>query len=82
MSIKLKREVEQQLIASIKRFFSEKLDDEIGDLKATLLLDYVVCEIGPSIYNQAVSEAQAFLQDKVSDLDGSCYQPEFTYWQK
>ena len=82
MAIELSKEAEQRLIASIKRYFREGLETEIGDLKARLLLDYCLREIGPSIYNQAIADAQAFLQDKVSDIDSSCYEPEFSYWER
>ncbi len=70
------------MIASIKRYFAENMEDEIGDLKALLLLEFVLKEIGPSIYNQAVGDAQACMQEKVTDLDGSCFEPEFGYWTK
>jgi uncharacterized protein (DUF2164 family) len=69
-----------QLHASIKRYFAEQLDQDIGDLKAELLLDYVLREIGPVIYNQAVSDAQTFLHDRLVDLESVCYENEFTYW--
>jgi uncharacterized protein (DUF2164 family) len=46
MAIKLPPETTKQLIASIKRYAVANLDEEIGDLKAGLLLDYVVKEIG------------------------------------
>jgi uncharacterized protein (DUF2164 family) len=82
MTIRIARETEQRMIASIKRYFEENSDDDIGDLKASLLLDFVLREIGPSIYNQAIGDAQAHLHEKVSDLDGSCHQPEFGYWKK
>lgn len=82
MAIKLPRETERRLIASIKRYFEENMESEIGDLKAKLLLDYCIREIGPSIYNQAIADAQAYLQDKVTDLDSSCYEPELSYWKK
>jgi len=82
MSITLKKETEKQLIESIKRYFEENMDSEIGDLKATLLLDYCLKEIGPSIYNQGVIDAQAFMMEKINDLDSSCYEPEFLYWEK
>ncbi|MBL8977562.1 MAG: DUF2164 family protein, partial [Gemmatimonadetes bacterium] len=39
-------------------------------------------EIGPSIYNGAISDAQAFLRDRVADLEGTCSEPEFAYWPK
>lgn len=82
MTIKLNKEVEDRLRGSIRRYFSENLDDEIGELKAMLLLDFCVREIGPSIYNQAVVDAQKYLQERVSDMDGFCHEAEFDYWKK
>jgi uncharacterized protein (DUF2164 family) len=70
------------LIRSIKRFFEDKLDTEIGDLKAAIVLEFFAREIGPSIYNQAIADAQAYLQEKVTDLSGARYQEEFDYWKK
>ena len=80
MTIKLTRESEEQAIASIQRYFSEGMDDEIGNLQAKLLLDFVLAEIAPTVYNQAISDAQAYFQGKVADLEGSCYEQEFGYW--
>ncbi len=82
MSIILPKDKKIRLIESIKHYFEENMESEIGDLKASLLLDYFTKEIGPSIYNQAILDAQTFMSDKVNDLDSSCYQPEFMYWQK
>ena len=81
MAIKLSKDVEKRLVASIKRYFAENMEDEIGDLKAGLLLDYCLREIGPSIYKQAIADAQAHLQERVSELDNSCYRLEFGYWK-
>jgi uncharacterized protein (DUF2164 family) len=80
MAITFSKESEDRMIESIKRFFAEAMDEEIGDLKASLLLEFCRKEIGPTIYNRAVSDAQSHLQDKVADMDGSCYEPEFGYW--
>ncbi|MBN2541534.1 DUF2164 domain-containing protein [bacterium] len=82
MPIKLKKETEDKLIESIKRYFEEHLEEDIGDLKAKLLLDYCLKEIGPSIYNQAIFDAQAYLHEKLVDLESACYEPEFQYWKK
>jgi len=81
MSIVLPKDKKVQLIESIKHYFEENLESEIGDLKASLLLDYFIKEIGPSIYNQAILDAQTVMTDKVNDLDSSCYEPEFMYWK-
>jgi uncharacterized protein (DUF2164 family) len=82
MPIKLEKETEKYLLGSIKRFFSENMDDEIGDLKAMRVLDFCMREIGPSIYNQAIADAQSYFQEKASDLSGSRYEVEFEFWKK
>ena len=82
VTIEFREDTRKRLIASIQRYAEENLDESIGDLKATLLLDFILKECGPSIYNQAILDAQAVLQERVSDLEESCYQPEFSYWDR
>lgn len=82
MTIRLSHETERQLTDSIKQFFAEHMDEKIGELKAALVLEFCVKEIGPSIYNRAISDAQEQMQDRVADLDGSCHEPEFGYWNR
>jgi len=82
VTIELTKDHRQALILSLKRYFAESLDQDIGDLKTSLLLDFIVKEIGPVIYNSAVADAQARMQEMVAELDGSCYEPEFTYWKR
>ena len=82
MSIKLKKEAEERLITSIKRYFREKLDEDIGDLKASLVLEYFIKEIAPTIYNIAIGDAQAYINERIADLDGTCFEQEFTYWKR
>lgn len=81
MSIELLKEQKQQIIESIKLYFEESMDEKIGDLKASLLLEYFLKEIGPCVYNKAINDAQVYMQEKVSDLDGACYMQEFGYWK-
>ena len=76
MAIELDKERKQRMVRAIQTYFLEKLDQEIGQLAAELLLEFLVKQVGPTIYNQAVKDAQAFLQDKLMDLDGVLYQPE------
>lgn len=80
MNISLSEDATKQAIASIRRYFKEELDQEIGDLKAGLVLEFFINEIAPSVYNGAISDAQTFLRDRVADLDGVCAVPEFAFW--
>jgi uncharacterized protein (DUF2164 family) len=80
MAIILPQETRKQALSSIKRYVAENFDQEIGDLKAIGLLDYFLKEIGPTVYNQAIGDAQAYFQGRVADLEGVCFAKEFTYW--
>ena len=82
MSIKLQKESEKYLLGSIKRFFAESMNDDIGDLKASLVLDFCIREIGPTIYNQAIADAQAYFQEKAADLAGARFEAEFDFWKR
>jgi uncharacterized protein (DUF2164 family) len=53
------------------------MDEEIGDLKAALLLDFILAEVGPSVYNQAIADARAFYEERAGDLAAVCYREEF-----
>ena len=82
MSIELPREVRQQAIASIERYFLEHLEQKIGNIQAGALLGFFLEDIGPSIYNQAVREVQERLQARVLEVDIEVHEDEFTYWRK
>jgi uncharacterized protein (DUF2164 family) len=80
MAIALGPDAKKQAIASIRRYFAENWNQEVGDLKADLLLDFVLREIGPSVYNRAIADAQVYLRDRVADLEAACFEREFGYW--
>jgi len=80
--IELKPDDRRTAIASIARFCTEQLDLEASDIQGTLLLDFFLKEIGPSVYNRAIADAQVYLRDRVADLEGACYEPEFGFWPK
>ena len=80
MPITISPESTPLFIASIKRYVAENFEQEIGDLKAGSLLDYFLKEIGPTIYNKAIADAQEYFQARAMDLEGVCFEKEFGYW--
>jgi uncharacterized protein (DUF2164 family) len=82
MTIKLQEDTRRRVLDSIKRFFSEELDEDIGDLKAGLVFDFFAAEIAPSVYNQALADAQTYIVEKATDLGNVRYEPEFDFWSK
>ena len=69
MAITIPDDVRKDLAEAIKGYFRDERDEEIGDLQAGFLLDFVVREIGPAVYNQALADAQGYLRNVIGDLD-------------
>ncbi|MGA8671377.1 MAG: DUF2164 domain-containing protein [Terracidiphilus sp.] len=80
MTIELSKQARAEAVASIQRYFREELPKPIGELPAGLLLNFILEEIGPAIYNRAIADAQARLAGRVADLNGELYADEFQYW--
>lgn len=82
MTIELNKEDRDQAIASIERYFREERDEKIGNLTAGAMLGFFLEEIGPSIYNRGVLDAQEKIQARVAEVDFEVHEAEFGYWQK
>ena len=82
MYIELTKEDRAQAIASIERYFVENMDERIGNIQAGALLAFFLEEVGPSVYNKAVADAQERMQMRVTELDIECHADEFGYWRK
>lgn len=82
MPIELPRDARQQAVASIERYFSEHLQQKIGNVAAGGLLGFFLEEIGPVVYNRAVADVQERLQQRVAELDIEIHEDEFQYWRK
>lgn len=82
MTIELSKETRKAAVSSIERYFSSNMEEKIGNVTADALLQFFIEEIGPCIYNKAVSDAQARMQSRIMELDVEVYEEEFRYWHK
>lgn len=80
MAIELPKETRATAVASIERWFTANLDMRIGNMQAAELLDFFLKELAPCAYNQGVADAQAQMLARVNELDITCYEGEFAYW--
>ncbi len=70
MEIELKKEVRAVLVESLKRYYWNERDEEITKLGAELMLDFIVNEIGPYIYNKAIEDSHDYMNERIEDLLG------------
>jgi len=52
----------------IQEYFQEELDQEIGNLQAGLLLNFIAEEVGPFFYNKGVRDSQVALSKRIDEL--------------
>jgi len=68
--IKLSQEKRQYMISSIKTYFMEERDENLGDLAAGIILDFFIDKLAPEFYNQGVYDSYKYMSDRIEDLLG------------
>lgn len=76
MRIQIDGERRKDLLREIEGYFTDEFDEDISVFQAEGLLDFFVEKLGPPVYNQAIRDAHAFLQEKLADLEGDFYELE------
>lgn len=66
--IKITGERRDEMIAIIKHYFLKERDEEIGDLAAGMMLDFIIEKLAPEFYNLGVEDSQRYMQDAALDL--------------
>jgi uncharacterized protein (DUF2164 family) len=67
-TIKITKEKRGDMIATIKNYFLKEREEEIGDLAAGIMLDFIVKDLAPEFYNQGVYDSHKYMEDMIGDL--------------
>lgn len=70
LEIEFKREMREDLVEKIKSYFWNERNEEISDFVAECFLDFIINNVGPYIYNQAIEDAYAYMNGKIEDMLG------------
>ena len=68
-ALELSIEAKKKLLEELKYYFSTELDQEIGDLKAELLYEFLEQHFGKAWYNKGIRDSSVFLKQKLEDLE-------------
>jgi uncharacterized protein (DUF2164 family) len=71
--IKIQREHKLQVTSSIQDYFETELSSEIGQLASENLLDFMLKELSPHIYNQALADARKMIEQKMISIEEELY---------
>lgn len=73
LNIKLPREEKEEIIRSVQAYFEEERSESIGSISAEALIDYMLKELGPYMYNHAIADARKAMQDRAAQLEDDLY---------
>lgn len=76
MPIKLDEERKSKIVAALTDYYYSEFEEELSAFRAVELVDFMVQQIGPSQYNQGVSDARKYMAEKLDDLDVDLNEPE------
>jgi len=76
MRVRLSDERRVVLVRLLREYFEDHFDEPVSDFRAEGLIDFFVKELGPPVYNQGVRDACAYMQGKLTDVEGEVYEPE------
>jgi uncharacterized protein (DUF2164 family) len=70
---KLPREQKLSMIERVRTIIEEYTDATLGELGAETVLDELLRELGPYLYNHALQDARAALQQRWTTLEDDLY---------
>lgn len=81
MAVTLTKAQRKDALRSIEQYLRDEMElEEMGEMQAGFLLDYILTELAPLAYNQGVRDAQRYFLERTEDLTGSLFEDEFGFW--
>lgn len=77
--VKLPKEQREMIIENIRAHFEAERGEAIGHLAADNLLEFFLQELGPTIYNSALSDCRTLVDLRMQAIEEDIYALE---WRK
>lgn len=74
--IKFNKEEKEILGRKLQMYFSEELDQDLGQFDAQFLLDFISEELGAYYYNRGLADAQSAMQERMEAISEVIYELE------
>jgi uncharacterized protein (DUF2164 family) len=68
-AIELERELRDDAVERLRTYFDRERDEQLGELAAGLLYDFIAEQVGPYFYNKGIEDAQALVARFADSLD-------------
>ena len=72
----LDRDEKRRAADALREYVAAEHDWELGGLEAEFLVDFLIRELGPRLYNRGIRDAQDWLATRVADLEVDLWLPD------
>ena len=76
MQIEFTKQEKELLVQKLKHYFTNELDQDIGQFDAEFLLDFFGKELGVYYYNRGLTDAQDIFKSRVDSITDAIYELE------
>lgn len=66
--LSLSKEKRDVMVSEIKKYFRNERGEDIGDLAAGLLLNFITEKIAPEFYNKGVYDAYGYMSERLEEM--------------
>lgn len=71
--INLDKDAQDKMLKALQSYVQKELDLEMGSFQAQFFLDFILEEMAPYFYNQAIHDSQQLLSEKFLYLADDLY---------
>lgn len=68
--ININKDKRKDMIKEIQNYFENEREEILGELAASLILDFIIEALGPEFYNQGVLDSYKYMNDRIEDMLG------------
>jgi len=76
MQIEFTKQEKELLVQKLKHYFTNELDQDIGQFDAEFLLDFFGKELGVYYYNRGLTDTQDIFKSRVDSITDAIYELE------
>lgn len=73
MGMKLPREQREEMVSRIQHYFEMERSESLGSIAAEQLLEFMIRELGPFVYNQAIQDARKTVAERMQAVEDELY---------
>ena len=66
--LELNKQQKEEMKQKVQDYFLKERGEELGELPASLMVDFIISELGDFIYNKGIEDAHRYMSERIEEL--------------